>query len=329
MSRRGKSSGPEPYDFRRPTKLAREHVRTLQIAYETFGRQYATLLTTSLRVVSQVTLVSIEQLTYDEYISSLSSPTIVAMFTIDPLPGTAILEFSLSTAMAYIDHMLGGPGGPQPQRPLSDIETPLLHGLIERGLGELRYAFESIVAVRPQMTGIEYNPQFAQAGAASDAVIVASFDMRVGTEECVATVCMPFNSIFPKLQSERSDAVLTEGQRNAREIAYRNVLAGLEGAPIEVAVRFQSVRMHPADLINLRPGDVVPLAHPTTTPLAVTTADVTFAHAVPGVHGNRLACLIVPSPNLSSRDQPNRDQPNRDQPNRDQPNRDQSNQTRR
>jgi flagellar motor switch protein FliM len=297
MGRRGgKTSGPEPYDFRRPTKLSREHVRTLQMAYETFARQHTTLLTTTLRAVSSVSLTSIDQLTYDEYIASLAQTTIVSMFSIEPLPGTAIFEFSLSTAMACIDHMLGGPGGPQPQRQLTDIEAPLLNNLIERTLGELRYAFEPITTIRPVLTAIEYNPQFAQAGAASDAVIVASFDMRVGSEECVATICLPFGSIFPKLLGDPSATVLTESQRKAREIAYRNVVLGLEGAPIEVSVKFQPVRMHPADLIGLRPGDVVPLEHAITTPLAVTTADITFAHAVPGAQGTRLACLVVQSP---------------------------------
>jgi flagellar motor switch protein FliM len=296
MGRRGKSAGPEPYDFRRPTKLSREHVRTLQIAYETFARQYTTLLTTSLRAVSQVTLVSIEQLTYDEYISSLTSPTVMATVTLDPLPGTTILEFSLATAMTCIDHMLGGPGGPQPQRPLTDMETPLLNGMIERILGELRWAFESIVPVRPRLDGIEYNPQFLQAGAASDPVIVASFDMRVGGEECVATVCMPFTAIFPRLQGERGDTALTEAQRTARETAYRNVVAGLQGTPLEVAVRFEAVSMRAKDLVDLRPGDVVPLTHAVTTPLAVTAAGITFAHAVAGSQGKRLACLVVDPP---------------------------------
>ena len=293
---RGKSTGPEPYDFRRPTKLSRDHVRTLQIAYESFARRYTTQLTTTLRAVSQVELISIGQQTYDEYIASLSSPTIVALFTIDPLPGIAILEFSLSTAMACIDHMLGGPGGPQPQRPLSEIETPLLNGLIERTLQELRYAFESIVTLNPELTAIEYNPQFAQAGTSSDAVIVASFDMRVGSEECVATISLPFASILPRLHGDPNATVLTESARRARELAYRNVVSGLEGAPLEVSVRFQAVKMHPADLIGLRLGDVVPLAHPTNAPLAITTADITFAHAVPGAQGTRLACLVVQSP---------------------------------
>ncbi len=296
MSRRSKSAGPEPYDFRRPTKLAREHVRTLQIAYETFARQYTTLLTTSLRAVSQVTLISIEQLTYDEYISSLSSPTIMATVTLDPLPGTTILEFSLSTAMTCVDHMLGGPGGPQPQRPLTDMETPLLNGMLERVLGELRWAFESIVLVQPRLDAIEYNPQFLQAGAASDPVIVASFDMRVGSEECVATVCMPFSAVFPHLQGERGDAALTEAQREARELAYHNVVAGLHGAPLEVAVQFLPITMRARELVELRPGDVVPLGHAVTAPLSVTAAGMTFAHAVPGSQGKRLACLVVDPP---------------------------------
>lgn len=296
INRRNKGNGPELYDFRRPTKLSREHVRTLQIAYETFARQYATLLTTKLRAVSQVTLVSIEQLTYEEYIASLSSPTIMAKVSLEPLPGTAILEFSLSTAMVAIDHMLGGPGGEQPMRPLSDIETPLLVNMLERVLAELAAAFEPIVEVRPAFMGIEYNPQFVQAGVASDPVIVASFDMRVGAEECVATLCLPFSGIFGKLQGDAAHAPLTAAQRTARENARNRVVANIEGAPLEVAVRFQTVRMRPSDLLGLRPGDVVPLGHPVTTPLSVTAADITFAHAVPGSQGSRLACLIVAPP---------------------------------
>ncbi|GAA3149681.1 flagellar motor switch protein FliM [Planomonospora alba] len=296
MSRRTKASEPQPYDFRRPIKLSREHVRTLQLAYETFARQFTTLLTTSLRVVSQVSLVSIQQLTYDEYISALSNPTIVATVDLEPLPGTAIMEFSLSTAMASIDHMLGGPGGPQPERPLTDMETPLLRDLLSRVLEEMHYAFESITEIRPQLGVIDYNPQFVQAAAPADAVIVASFDMRVGSEECLATVCMPFASIFPKLQGNDNDVTLSSGQRAAREEAHRNMAAALGATPIEVAVRFNPIKLHPDQIVTLQPGDVVPLGHPVTAPLAVTSADITFAHAVPGSQGPRLACLVVPTP---------------------------------
>lgn len=290
----------EPYDFKRPAKLAREHVRTLQIAYEAFARQFSTQLTTSLRAVSHVELASIGQQTYDEYIASLSSPTVVAMLTLEPLPGVSILEFSLSTAMVCIDHLLGGSGGPQPERPLTEIETPLLRSLLNRAINDLRYALESIVQVEAQLVGIEYNPQFAQANAPTDMVVVATFDMVVGSEECLATVCIPFNAIVPKLETDRGE-VLSASDRLAKEIAHRQVISGLETAPVEVTVRFSSVRISPGELINLQPGDLIPLNHPTAMPLEVCTAGITMAHGVPGNKGRKLACLIVaPPPSAAS-----------------------------
>jgi flagellar motor switch protein FliM len=295
INRRGRTSGPQPYDFRRPIKLSREHVRTLQIAFETYGRSCGTLLTTRLRTASHVTLLAIEQLTYEEYVSTLNNPTVVATITAEPLPGAMLFELSLNTAMASIDHLLGGPGGTQPERTMTDLEVPLLRGLVERLLGELRYGFESLVELNPRLIGIEYNPQFIRVLGASDAVVVASFEMKVGTEECVASICIPFASIFPVLQTD-DDVELSDSERTARRTAHQNLSATLSMAAIDVAVRFQPIRMRTADIVGLQPGDVVPLAHSTARPLAITVNDATLAHAVPGNQGTRLACLVVPAP---------------------------------
>ena len=298
MSRRG--SGPTPYDFRRPIKLSRDHVRTLQICFETYARSCGNLLTTRLRVVSSVTLASIEQLNYDEYVSSLSNPTVIATVSIDPLTGTVLMEISSSAAMTAIDHMLGGPGGPQPERPLTEVEMPLLRGLLERMLGELRYGFETLVDISPKLRDIEYNAQFLRAHQPSDAVVIASFDMKIGTEECVASICLPFTTILPVLEKQET-IELTPAERQVREISLRNLTAGLSAAPIDVAVRFQPIRMRTDDIVDLLPGDVVPLAHPTSVPLEVTVNETVFAHAVPGNQGARLACLVVPSPKEEER----------------------------
>lgn len=293
MARR--AGGPAKYDFRRPIKLSREHVRTLQIAFETYARGCGTLFTTRLRVVSAMALASIEQLNYDEYVASLSNPTVIATVSIDPLPGTVLLEMATSVVMTAIDHLLGGPGGPQPERPLTDVEMPLLRGLLERMLGELRYGFENQVDITPKLREIEYNAQFLRAHQPGDAVVVASFEMKIGTEECVASLCLPFNTILPVL--ERQDLVeLSPAERRIRDNAFKNLTAGLSAAPIDVAVRFQPIRMRTDDIVDLRPGDVVPLGHPTSLPLEVTVNETVFAHAVPGNQGARLACLVVPSP---------------------------------
>jgi flagellar motor switch protein FliM len=298
MSRRG-HAGPTAYDFRRPIKLSREHVRTLQICFETYARSCGTLLTTRLRAVSSVTLASIEQLNYDEYGASLDNPTVLAVVTIEPLPGTVVLELSSAAAMTAIDHMLGGPGGPQPERPLTEVEMPLLRGLLERMLGELRYGFESLVDISPKLREIEYNAQFLRAHQPGDAVVVASFDMKIGVEECLASICLPFNAILPVLEKQET-IELTAVERRIRDNSYRNLTAGLSAAPIDVAVRFHPIRMRTDDIVDLRPGDVVPLGHPTSIPLEVTVNQTVFAHAVPGNQGARLACLVVPSPMDSS-----------------------------
>ncbi|SNY05084.1 flagellar motor switch protein FliM [Paractinoplanes atraurantiacus] len=299
MSRRGQGTGPAPYDFRRPIKLSREHVRTLQMAFETYARSCGTLLTTRLRAVSSVSLVSIEQLNYDEYVASLNNPTVIAVVVLDPLPGSALMEMSTSAVMSAIDHMLGGPGGPQPERPLTEVEMPLLRGLLERMLGELRYGFENLVELQPKLKDIEYNAQFLRTHQPGDACVIATFDMKIGAEECLASICLPFNTILPVL-SRTEAVVLSDAERATKDMALRNITAGLSAAPLDVAIRFQPIRMRTDDIVDLRPGDVVPLGHPTSRPLDVTVNETVFAHAVPGNQGARLACLVVPSPKESS-----------------------------
>ena len=299
MSRRG-NSGPTAYDFRKPIKLSREHIRTLQISFETYARSCGTLFTTRLRVVSSVSLISIEQLNYDEYVSSLANPTVIAVVSIDPLPGTVLVEISTAAVMAAIDHMLGGPGGAQPERPLTDVEMPLLRGLLERMLGELRYGFEQLVDISPKLKEIEYNAQFLRAHQPGDAVVIASFETKIGTEECMASICLPFSTILPVLEKQET-IELTSAERILRDTSRRNLTAALSAAPIDVAVRFHPIRMRTDDIVELRPGDVVPLAHPTSVPLEVTVNETVFAHAVPGNQGARLACLVVPSPKEGKR----------------------------
>ena len=300
IGRRG-AGGLQPYDFQRPIKLAREHTRLLQIAFETFARGVGTLLTTRLRATSHVSLVAIEQLTIGEYIETLTNPTLISVINMEPIGGTTLLEINQSTAMSFLDHMLGGPGGEQPERPLTDIEAPLLRGLLERMLAELGQALEGLIDVAPKLGVIEYGTQFLQAFPPSDLVVVASFEMKVGSAECVATLCLPFAQMLPVVRDRGTGMALTEAELAARRVAYENITEGLASAPIDVAVRFRTVRMRSEDIVGLQPGDVEPLAHPVAVPLTVTVNDTTFAHAVPGNRGSRLACLVVPTPKEETR----------------------------
>ncbi len=288
------SATPVAYDFRRPNKFTREHVRALQIASETFARQFTTVLSTTLRTVSQVQAKGIHQLTYDEYIRDVPNPTYLAILSLAPLAGASIFHLPLPVVMTAVDRLLGGPGaGPALHRPLTEIEQSLMRDLLGRVLRELAYAFESLTALEPTVLHQESNPQFAQIGSPSDMVIVFVYDLRIGGQAGEATLCVPFASLQPVLDEVAANSLLA-GRVEADAESVRESLAGRMGAaPVTVSVSFPAVTLALSEIVDLRPGDVLPLEHRVDAPLEVSVGGLPRFAARPGRRGKRLACVIT------------------------------------
>jgi flagellar motor switch protein FliM len=290
-----------PYDFRRPIQLSREHSRTLQMGLDAFARQATTVFTSSLRTVCSMSLVSIEQRSYSEYVQSLGSSTYMTLFSAEPISGSGIIELPIKATMECIDHMLGGPGGPsQPDRPLTEIESVVARGLIERLLREMRYCLEEIVSIEPVVTGVEYSPQFAQAAGVADVMVVATFELRLADTDHQMTLCLPFSGLLPHLAKAAAPTPVSDRERMQRAAAAALLRQQFHEVPLDVCVSLRNTRLSPDDLGALAVGDVIRLAHPAAAPLDVTVDDVVFAHATPGVRGKRLAAQIVAVPNPST-----------------------------
>ncbi len=301
-TRRRAQSEPVPYDFRRPIQLSREHTRALQLGLDGFARQVTTVLTSALRTVCHVALTTIDQRAYAEYVDSLAPSTYMTLFSADPMPGVGILEIPLPATMTCIDHMLGGRGESlQPERPLTEIESVVIRGLVERLLGEMRYSLEGIVAIQPTINGVEYSPQFAQAAGASDVMIVARFEVRVGEAVCQMTLCLPFSGLHPYLVAASAPVPASDRERAQRAAAAAMLNEQFHEVPVEVRVKLRSTRLAPAQISGLAVGDVVRLSHPAAAPLDVAVDDVVFAHATPGAHGKRLAAQVVATPQKENR----------------------------
>jgi flagellar motor switch protein FliM len=277
-------------------RLARDQAHLLRIAMETFGRQSSTVLTTSLRVVCTLGSPVIEELSYDEYLSGLADQTVCAVIALEPWAGRSLLSFEVPTLLEVVDHQLGGPGAPeQPDRPLTDIEQALVRHLLTRMLRELSYALEPLGRVQPELHSLESNPGFVQAAAPTDPVVVARMELAIGERTSAASLCIPYATFEPVLD-RLSRAQDDQARMLARRQAAERTQQRLTDVEVEVAVRFRPLRMRSALIGRLGVGDVVRLEHRTTAPLAVTSAATTFAHAVPGTSGRKLAVLIVPSP---------------------------------
>ena len=287
-------SGPQPFDFRRPNKFSRDHVRALQIVNETFARQFGTILSTTLRTVSTVQLSTIGQLTYDEFVQATPNPTMMAIMSLEPLNGAAMFYMPIPLVMAAIDRLLGGTAsGTWPVRPLTEIETTLLRSILERAFGELAYAWESLVELEPAIAKFEYNPQFAQIAAPSDMMVVAAFDARIGSEVGGVGMCIPFSALQPVLERATAHNVFADRNVGDPAAVQAAVATRLEQAPIEVAVRFNPITLTSGEIVGLTEGDVLPLRHKVDEPLTVSAAGVSYLNAMPGKKGKRLAVLIT------------------------------------
>jgi flagellar motor switch protein FliM len=285
---------PTPYDFRKPNKFSREHIRAVQVTGETWARQLATLLSTTLRTVTHVKCGGLVQTTYDEAVRQLPNPTYLVIITLDPLPGAAILHVPIDAVLVMIDRMLGGPGEQKgPLRPLTEIERSLVRTVIHRALAELRYAFEPLVEIQPELLRTESNPQFAQVATTAETVLNLDLDVAVGDARSTWGLVLPFAMLEPLLdQLASKDRSKGDGALDLGRL--RGALSERVGeAVVELRVRFRDVSLPSSEIVGLRPGDVLSLEHPVGVPLTVSIEGVPCFAAQPGRRGKHLACQIV------------------------------------
>lgn len=289
----GTRSDPKVYDFRQQNTLSREHVRTMQIVQETFARNFSTMLASQLRSVVQVTIQSIEQHSYDEYVRDLANPNLLTLLSLSPLSGAAIFQLPLEVAFCATELLMGGAGrGEHPARPLTELELSLVRAIIERALPELRYAFEPVVVTEPKIVSQESNPQYAQIAAPTDMVIVVTYEIRIESVSGHATLCIPFSSLQPHLEALSSTSLY--GAQNTANIdeSRMRLHDHVRETPVTVSAQFRQLQMPAHDIVTLRVGDVVPLSHPLDEPLTLMVGETPTHRVRIGRRHRRLAIVV-------------------------------------
>lgn len=296
-TRRERQGEPEPYDFRRPMTLAREHGRILERAFETFARQWGTLLTSRTRVVAQISLEHVDLRSYDEYIRPLPSTSLMIVCSVDPGRSAGVLQLPVDTGMVLIDYLLGGPGMPlaEAERELTEIEWQLLRDLLQHAMHEVTYAFTAVTPIEVTARSVQYAPQFVQATAASTPVVVATFTLELGDRSDTATLMLPAETLLAPLRAGEHKDNRSAAELRAHELALEAMRARVGDVPVDVSVRFRPLSLAASRVDELQVGDVVSLRHRSDLPLDVVVDDVVMATAALGSNGSRLACLVVTS----------------------------------
>jgi flagellar motor switch protein FliM len=282
------------YDFRRPDRVSKDQMRVLQNLHENFARVLSTTLTSYLRTLVEVELVSVDQLTYNEFVMSVTNPSCIYVFQMEPLTGKAIFEINPSLVFFMIDRLFGGPGkAMQYNRELTDIERTVMNKIVERLLMDLKEAWEYLGIFHPNIESYENNPQFVQIAPASETVILISFELRSRHSSGLMSMCMPYMFLEPVMGNLSAENWISS-TRGATPDTRRVVERELSGTPVELRAVLGHTTLSMRQVLGLQVGDAIVLDKPAGSELILSAGGKARFLCKPGqVRGRK--CVQVTS----------------------------------
>ena len=282
------------YDFKRPSKFSKEHLRTLEIIFEHYGRLLYTNLPAYLRKNVSVEVVNSEAVIYSEFSNALSNPVLLGIVDASPLNGKLIMELGTNLGYAIIDRMLGGSGGTlEKKREFSEIEIIILERFLSICIDLLREPWQNVAAIKPRLERIETNPQFAQIISPQEMISIVTLSIRIGDVEGLMNICLPFDTledVMDKLNTKYWFSTMKEKDENTYEEAIESLISRAE-IPIKATLGKSSISVN--DFVNLQKGDIIKLDSKIGEELEVYVGNIKKFKALPGSSNDNYAVRIT------------------------------------
>ena len=282
------------YDFSRPTKFSKEHLRTLEIIFEHYSRLISTNLPVYLRKNVQVTVASSETVTFSEFSNALSNPSVLGIVNFTPLNGNIIIEIATNLCYAMLDRMLGGSGQPlEKSRDFSDIELTILQKLLVMFTQLLREPWKNVLEISPVLSRLETNPQFAQVIAPSDMIAIVTLNMKIGDVEGMINICLPFftlEDVMDKLNTKYWFSTMQENHDEHYEEYIESMIRRVD-VPIKAVLGKSTISV--SDFLNLQVGDCIRLDSRVDTDMEVYVGNIKKFTALPGTEKDSYAVQIT------------------------------------
>ena len=282
------------YDFSRPTKFSKEHLRTLEMIFEHYGRLLSTNLPVYLRNSVQVTVASSETVTFNEFTNALSNPVILGIINFAPLNGTIIMDLATNLGYAMLDRMLGGSGAPlEKSREFTDIEMTIIQKIIIMFTQLLRDPWKNVIEVSPVLQRLETNPQFAQVIAPNDMIAIVTLSMKIGEVEGFLNICLPFftlEDVMDKLNTRYWYSTMQESHDENYEIYIESLIRKVD-IPIRAILGRSTISV--SDFVGLQVGDCIRLDSKVDEDLNVYVGNIKKFTALPGAEKDSYAVRIT------------------------------------
>ena len=258
----------QPYDFRRPDRIAKDQLRSIHLLHENFGRSLASSLSAYLRAYVMVNLVSVEQLSFMEFSQCLPSPSCIVALGMRPYDGNAVLEINPTLVFPILEMLLGGTGKPSGQkitREITEIEQSILEAIYRIILHDLKDSWRQVTNIGFAIDSHETEPSLLQFMAPNEAVVAISLEIRIGDASGLMNICIP--SIIIKMLRQKFDQGWSNRKAAATDEEQGKVLRLIRPAQVHLDARLQGPTLRLEDLMQLSEGDVLALDYSASKPI--------------------------------------------------------------
>ena len=278
------------YDFARPSKFSKEHLRTLEIIFEHFGRLLATNLPAYLRKSVNVDIVNSEVVIYSEFSNALSNPVLLGVVSMKPLAGNMVMEMASNLGFAIVDRLLGGTGTAlDKERDFSEIELTIIERIFSICVNLLKEPWENVIKVTPRLERIETNSQFAQIISPTETIAIITINLKIGDVEGLMNVCLPYTLLEPVM-----DKFWFSNMQEKDPTMYGEVIENvISKTKVPIKAILGESKVNVSDFVNLQIGDIIKIDKKVDQELDVYVGNIKKFNALPGYFEDKYAVRIT------------------------------------
>lgn len=284
------------YDFRRPDKFSKDHLRGAELLFDHYTRQLTSHLSAQFRMAVHADVASIEQTTYEEYMEHISNPCCVVIVNWGELPSNMLIDLSLKLVLPMLDRLCGGSGNvPSISRILTEIEMGMTRQLSEELVSVLETSVKESKLEQGDLavSSLEVNPLFVQqVMPPGEMVLSVTIRVKFGSHSGNLEFCLPFTLMEPILPRLSANKWYSRNQFSDKEYNGQTAVP-IENIEVPLTCRLGSTVLSLGEVGSITEGDVLELD---TRKDGLGTLHVLgkpkFQVEI-GMLGNRLAARIV------------------------------------
>jgi len=282
------------YDFKRALRFSKDQIRSLTRVHENFARLLTTFFSSQLRTYVQISVASVDQIPFEEFIRSIPNMTLINVFEVPPLDGNILMEINPNIAYSMLDRIMGGAGeSPNKVNSLTEIETKIMTNLFERSFDNLREAWATISDIDPILTELEVNPQFLQMISPNETVVVISFNTMIGETSGMINICIPHVVLEPIVPNLSVRYWMQSNKKETTPQQIDSIQKQLKNSELPLIAELGHSEITIEDFLFLDVGDVIQLNKSIEAPLILKVGNIPKFTVQPGKLKNKMAVQVL------------------------------------